>query len=312
MAWPERTGTLDLIPAISTPPSTTRNEMYVDEPNQAIEAANGVRYVYRRCGPFGAPSLVLLSHFRGTLDSWDTALIDALAVEHDVIAFDSAGVGLSTGPPRRTIRDLAADTAAFLEALDVRRPDLLGYSMGGYVAQELALMRPHSVRRLVLAATAPRGAHGIHGYPDDILAHASVDRLRIQDYLYTFFNHTGTSQRSGLEFVGRYIERERERDAPVRAAVRAAQYEAVVEWGVPAHGALERLAAVDHPVFVAGGSNDLVVPPRALHLLGGALPNARVKVYPDSGHGFLFQHYRQFAEDVLAFLRCAVRDTYRP
>ena len=100
--------------------------MYVDEPNQAIEAANGVRYAYRRCGPSGAPSLVLLSHFRGTLDSWDTALVDALAVEHDVIAFDSAGVGLSTGRACRTVRDLAADTLAFLEALDVRRPDLLG------------------------------------------------------------------------------------------------------------------------------------------------------------------------------------------
>jgi pimeloyl-ACP methyl ester carboxylesterase len=277
--------------------------MYVDEPNQAIEAANGVRYAYRRCGPSGAPSLVLLSHFRGTLDSWDTALVDALAVEHDVIAFDSAGVGLSTGRACRTVRDLAADTLAFLEALDVRRPDLLGHSMGGFVAQELALLRPHSVRRLVLAATAPRGGPGIHGYPDDVLAHVGVDRRGIQDYLYTFFHHTETSQRSGLEFVGRYIEREHDRDVPVSAAVWAAQYETVVEWGVPDHGALERLAAVDHPVFVAGGGNDLVVPPRALHLLSAALPNAKVKVYPDSGHGFLFQHHRQFTEDVLAFLR---------
>ncbi|MEU2228096.1 alpha/beta hydrolase [Streptomyces sp. NPDC018347] len=277
--------------------------MYVDEPNQAIEAANGVRYAYRRCGPSGAPSLVLLSHFRGTLDSWDPALVDALAVERDVIAFDSAGVGLSTGRVCRTARDLADDTSVFLEALDVRRPDLLGYSMGGFVAQELALSRPHSVRRLVLAATAPRGAPGIHGYPDDVLAHAEAESLGIQDYLYTFFNHTETSQRSGLEFVGRYIEREHDRDAPVPAAVRAAQYEAVVEWGVPDQGALERLAAIDHPVFVAGGGNDLVVPPSAFHLLGGALPNAKVKVYPDSGHGFLFQHHRQFTDDVLAFLR---------
>ncbi|MFL5997550.1 MAG: alpha/beta fold hydrolase [Streptomyces sp.] len=277
--------------------------MYVDEPNQAIEAANGVRYAYRRCGPSDAPSLVLLSHFRGTLDSWDTALVDALAVEHDVIAFDSVGVGLSTGRACRSVRDLAADTLVFLEALEVRRPDLLGYSMGGFVAQELALLRPHSVRRLVLAATAPRGGPGIHGYPDSVLAHVGVDRRGIQDYLYTFFNHTETSQRSGLEFVGRYIEREHDRDAPVSAAAWAAQYEAVVEWGVPDHGALERLAAVGHPVFVAGGANDLVVPPRALHLLSAALPDAKVKVYPDSGHGFLFQHHRQFTEDVLAFLR---------
>ncbi|MEQ6028226.1 alpha/beta hydrolase [Streptomyces salinarius] len=277
--------------------------MYVDQPNQAIEAANGVRYAYRRCGLPGTTPLVLLSHFRGTLDSWDPALVDALAVERDVIAFDNAGVGLSTGRVCRTARDLAADTSVFLEALDVRHSDVLGYSMGGFVAQELALSRPHSVRRLVLAATAPRGAPGVHGYPDDVLAHAEVDSLGIQDYLYTFFNHTETSQRSGLEFVGRYIERERDRDTPIPAAALAAQYEAVVEWGIPDHGALERLAAINHPVFVTGGGNDLVVPPRAFHLLGGALPNAKVKVYPDSGHGFLFQHYQQFTADVLAFLR---------
>ncbi|WP_331728006.1 alpha/beta hydrolase [Streptomyces sp. NBC_01176] len=277
--------------------------MYVAEPNRTIEAANGVRYTYRRCGPSGATPLVLLSHFRGTLDSWDTALVDRLAVEHDVIAFDSAGVGLSTGRVCRTVRDLAADTLAFMEALAVRQADLLGHSMGGFVAQELALVRPNSVRRLILAATAPRGAPEIQGYSDDVLAHVDFDRPGIQDYLYTFFNHTETSQRLGLEFIGRYIEREHGRDTPVSAAARADQYEAVVEWGVPDHRALQRLAAIEHPVFVAGGDADFVVPPSTSHLLAGALPNAKMKVYPDSGHGFLFQHHHQFTEDVLAFLR---------
>ncbi|MCX5355794.1 alpha/beta fold hydrolase [Streptomyces mirabilis] len=277
--------------------------MYVDAPNQVIEAAGGVQYAYRRCGPPGAYPLVLLQHFRGTLDSWDSGLIDALAAERDVIVFDHAGVGLSTGTICRTVRELTADTFAFLDALGVRQPDVLGYSMGGFTTQEMALLRLGAVRRLVLAATAPRGATGIHGYPDDVLAHADFDQLGIQDYLYTFFNHTETSQRSGLEFVGRYIERERDRDLPVTTADRAAQYEAVVEWGIPDHRALQRLAAIDHPVFVAGGDSDLVVPRRLLHLLAGLLPNAQVKIYPDSGHGFLFQHHRQFAQDVLRFLR---------
>ncbi|MFC9286013.1 alpha/beta fold hydrolase [Streptomyces sp. NPDC057052] len=277
--------------------------MYVDAPNQVIEASNGVRYAYRRRGPSGAPPLVLLQHFRGTLDGWDPALVEALAAERDVIVFDNAGVGLSTGGICRTAHALAGDTCAFLDALDVRQFDVLGYSMGGFTAQELALLRSRSVRRLVLAATAPRGAAGIHGYPNNVLAHADLEQLGVQDYLYTFFNHTETSQRCGLEFIGRYIERERDRDLPVRAEDRAAQYEAVVEWGVPDHGALERLASLDHPVFVAGGDNDLVVPPPAFHLLGGLLANAQVKIYPDAGHGFLFQHHREFSEDVLAFLR---------
>ncbi len=200
------------------------------------------------------------------------------------------------------MRALAADTFAFLDALGVRRPDVLGYSLGGRTAQEMALVRPGAVRRLILAATAPRGAAGIHGYPDDVFAHADLEDFGIQDYLCIFFNHTETSQRSGLGSVGRYIEREVDRDLPVTTAGRAAQYEAVAEWGVPDHRALQRLAAVGHPVFVAGGDRGLVAPPRLLHLLAGLLPNAHVKVYPDSGHGFLFQHHRQFARDVLNFL----------
>ncbi|MFI6208148.1 alpha/beta fold hydrolase [Streptomyces sp. NPDC051041] len=276
--------------------------MYADAPNRTTEAPSGVSYAYRRCGPSASPPLLLLQHYRGTLDSWDPALVDALAAEREVIAFDNAGVAASTGQAPRTVRDLAVDTLAFTAALGLRRVDVLGYSMGGFTAQELALLRPSAVRRVVLAATAPRGAPDVHGYRDDVLAHAGFDRLDVQDYLYAFFNHTKTSQRSGLGFLGRCMEREHDRDAPVTAAGRDAQYEAVTEWGVPDHAALRRLAGIRHPVLVAGGDHDLVVPPRASHLLGGLLPDARVRIYPDSGHGFLFQYHRRFAEDVLAFL----------
>ncbi|MEU2228431.1 MULTISPECIES: alpha/beta hydrolase [unclassified Streptomyces] len=276
--------------------------MYVDTPNRTIRAANGITYAYRRCGPSNAPPLLLLQHFRGTLDSWDPALVDALAAERDVIALDNAGVALSTGQVCRSVRDLAVDTLAFMTALDLRRVDLLGHSMGGFTAQELALLRPRAVRRLVLAATAPRGAPGVHGYTEDVLAHADFEPLGAEDYLFTFFRHTETSQRSGLEFLGRYIEREHDRDVPVDEAARDAQYDAVLEWGIPDHTALQRLKGIRQPVFVAGGDHDIVVPPRVFHLLGGLLPDARVKIYPDAGHGFLFQHHRQFARDVLAFL----------
>ncbi|POX57946.1 alpha/beta hydrolase [Streptomyces sp. Ru62] len=277
--------------------------MYIDAPNHFVDAANGVRYAYRRCGPSGSqPPLLMLPHFRGTLDSWDPALVNALATERDVIAFDNAGVGLSTGRTPRTIAETAVDTLAFMTAIGIRQADLLGFSMGGYTAQELALLRPAAVRRLVLAATAPRGGPGIFGWLDDVFARADVDQPSLEDYLYTFFNHTESSQRSGLEFLGRYIEREQDRDLPAGRAARQAQYEAMTEWGVPDHRALHRLSAIRQPALVLHGDNDLVTPPGASRVLAGLLPDARVKTYPDSGHGFLFQHHEEVARDVLAFL----------
>ncbi|AEY86081.1 alpha/beta hydrolase [Streptomyces corchorusii] len=277
--------------------------MYTDAPNHVVDAANGVRYAYRRCGPSGSqPPLLMLHHFRGTLDSWDPALVNALATERDVIAFDNAGVGLSTGRTPRTIAETAVDTLAFMTAIGVRQADLLGFSMGGYTAQELALLRPAAVRRLVLAATAPRGGPGVPGRPDDVFARADVDQPSLEDYLYAFFNHTESSQRSGLEFLGRYIEREHDRDLPAGRAARQAQYQAMTEWGVPEHGALRRLSAIRQPALVVHGDNDFVIPPGASRLLAGLLPDARVRTYPDSGHGFLFQHHEEVARDVLAFL----------
>ncbi|MFC5911255.1 alpha/beta fold hydrolase [Streptacidiphilus monticola] len=282
--------------------------MYVSAPNRFVTAGNGVRYAYRRCGALGGPPLVLLQNFRGTLDSWDQALVDALAAQRDVVAFDNAGVGLSAGRAARTVVATAQDTLAFLDALGLDRVDLLGFSLGGYVAQELALRHPARVRRMVLAATAPRGAAGIHGWSADVLAHVNPERLLAQDYLYTFFHHTPSSQQSGLEFFGRYIEREQDRDAPVSREAMEAQYEAVVEWGVPDPAALQRLADVRQPTLVTAGDSDRVVPPALAHLLGALIPGAQVHVYPDAGHGFLFQHHERFAADVLDFLSSSVHD----
>jgi pimeloyl-ACP methyl ester carboxylesterase len=280
-----------------------RTDMYIDAPNHVVDAANGVRYAYRRCGPADSgPPLLMLQHFRGTLDSWDPALIDALAAEREVIAFDHGGVGTSSGRTPRTIGGTAVDTLAFMEAIGVRQADVLGFSMGGYTAQELALLRPAAVRRLVLAATAPRGGPGVHGWQDDVHARAVVDQPRAEDYLYTFFDHTESGQRSGLEFLGRYIEREDDRDTPADREAREAQYEALVEWGIPDHGALGRLSAITQPALVALGDGDRVTPPSASYLLAGLLPDARVSTYPGSGHGFMFQHHAAFARQVLDFL----------
>lgn len=282
--------------------------MYVDAPNLMVDAANGVTYAYRRCGHSSSkPPLLMLSHFRGTLDSWDPALVNALAAERDVITFDHAGVGLSSGTTPRTINGTAADALAFMAAIGVRQVDVLGFSMGGYAAQEMALLRPSAIRRLVLVSTAPRGGPGIHGWLDDVFDRANAEEPKMEDYLYTFFSHTETSQRSGLEFLGRYIEREYGRDRPVTRAAREAQYEAMVEWGIPDHRALSRLPEIKQPALVVLGDHDLVTPARASYLLAGLLPDARVSVYSDAGHGFLFQHHEEFARETLDFLAAGSR-----
>jgi pimeloyl-ACP methyl ester carboxylesterase len=273
-------------------------------PNLAVEAANGVRYAYRRLGdaPVGAPPLVLLQHFRGNLDNWDPALIDALAAFREVILFDNAGVCGSTGTTPRTVTAMAHDALRFLEALELREVDLLGFSLGGFVAQELALIRPRLVRRLVLAGTGPQGGEHMHGFDDDLYVSATSDEPGADDLLALFFERSETSVAAGWAFVQRIFERTEDRDADTTLATRDAQLDAIHTWGIPDPSKLNRLAGITQPVLVANGDNDRMVPTRNSHLLAEHLPDARLRIYPDAGHGFLFQYARQFAAEVQTFL----------
>jgi pimeloyl-ACP methyl ester carboxylesterase len=272
--------------------------------NQFVQGANGVRYAYRRLGTASAsvPPLVLLQHFRGNLDNWDPALVDALSARREVILFDNAGVGLSNGSVPSTVAQMARDAIVFLEALNVKQADLLGFSLGGFVAQELALIRPALVRRLVLAGTGPKGAPGMHGWREDIADHARRPEPSGEDLLFIFFAHTQTSQAKGVEFLGRFMQRGVERDQPSSLAARDAQYDAVLDWGIPDHGQLQRLTAIRQPTFVIQGDDDLMIPTRLSHLMAGLIPNARIKIYPDSAHAFLFQYPVEVAGDVDTFL----------
>jgi pimeloyl-ACP methyl ester carboxylesterase len=185
---------------------------------RAVEAA-GVDFAYRRFGrPTGLP-LIVLQHFRGNLDNWDPALTDALAAEREIILVDYPGVGFSTGEPSRTIAETARRMIAFIDALGLDRIDLLGFSIGGFVAQEIALIRPTLVRRLVLAATGPRGAPGMHGWREDIAA-AARGESKPENLLSIMFAHTETSQAKGTEFLGRFVRRQAARDAPTSDAAR--------------------------------------------------------------------------------------------
>ncbi|ATB35954.1 alpha/beta hydrolase [Cystobacter fuscus] len=272
--------------------------------NQFVQGANGVRYAYRRLGAASpsVPPLVLLQHFRGNLDNWDPAFVDTLSASREVILFDNVGVGLSNGPVPSTVAQMARDAIAFLDALNVTQADLLGFSLGGFIAQEIALIRPVLVRRLVLAGTGPKGAPGMHGWRQDITAHARRPEPSGEDLLYIFFAHTQTSQARGVEFLGRFMQRGVERDQPSSLAARDAQYDAILDWGIPDHGQLQRLTAIQQPTFVIQGDDDLMIPTRLSHLMAGLIPNARIKIYPDSAHAFLFQYPAEVAGDVNAFL----------
>jgi pimeloyl-ACP methyl ester carboxylesterase len=266
-----------------------------------FEDVGGAFLAYRRFGAPSARPLVMLQHFRGNLDNWDPALTDALAAQREVVLVDYAGVGSSTGAPSGSVSAMARQMIGFVSGLGYAEIDLLGFSIGGFVAQEIALVRPDLVRRLVLAATGPKGAPGMHGWREDIAA-AARGESNPENLLYIMFAHTETSQAKGREFLGRFVARQDARDAPVSDAARDAQYDAVVEWGIPDHGALQRLTGIRCPTLVIQGDQDLMIPTKLSHLLAGLIPDARVRVYPDAAHGFLFQYPAEVAGEVHAFL----------
>ena len=272
-------------------------------PNQSVPARNGVTYAHRRFGRpnAGVPPLVMLQHFRGNLDNWDPLLLDTLAATREVIPVDNAGVGLSSGTVPRTITAMARDAIAFTDALGLTRIDLLGYSIGGMIAQELTLLRPQLVLRLVLAGTGPQGGQLMHGWISDVAAIANAENNGPDDLLRLFFEITETSRQRGLEYLKRFTARQ-DRDKPSGLEVRDAQYDAITEWGIPDPGRLNRLAGITQPVLITAGDNDTMIPTVNAYLMAQYLPDARVRVYPDSGHGFLFQWPEQFAAMVTSFL----------
>ncbi|USU06569.1 alpha/beta hydrolase [Sphingomonadaceae bacterium OTU29LAMAA1] len=280
--------------------STAENA--VTTPTRFVEASNGVRYAYRRFGSGPAVPLVMLPRFRGDLETWDPPLLDRFAENREVILVNNRGVSTTSGTTPSTITAMAHDLIAFLEALSLDKVDLLGFSLGGFVAQELVLIRPDLVRRLVLAATGPRGGPQMHGWRKDIADAVRKDEPGPEELLYTFFKPTETSQAAGRAYLGRFMARTQDRDAPSSLQTRNAHYDAVCDWGVEDHSRLQRLRSIDQPTFVANGDADAMIPPHLTHLLGGLIPDATVKIYPDAGHGFLFQHHREFGEDVTGFL----------
>ncbi len=277
-------------------------EGYSELRNERVSAANGVDYAYRDTGGEDGVPLVLLQHFRGNLDNWDPALIDALAPARRVVTFDNAGVGGSTGTTPGTIEQMARDALAFLTAMQVTQADLLGFSIGSFIAQQIALVRPAIVRRLVLASSAPQGAAGMHGWAPAVIGAIGTPQTSPEAYLDVFYTRSAASRQAGQQALRRMYARTEDRDTATTWATREAQYDAVCTWGIPDHSLLQRLSVLGMPVFVANGDSDPMILPRYSYLLAGLIPHAQVKIYPDSAHGFLFQHHAEFAADVGTFL----------
>jgi pimeloyl-ACP methyl ester carboxylesterase len=274
---------------------------YSSLPNKLVSAANGIDYAYRETGE-GAVPLVLFQHFRGNLDNWYPSLIDALATTRRVVAFDNTGVGLSTGSTPHLIEQMAHDAIAFITAMEFNQVDILGFSIGSFIAQQIALIRPALVRRLILASSAPRGAVGMHGWAPDVVGAVGRPEANPEGYLDVFFARSSSSRQAGQEVLRGIYARTEDRDKPTTWATREAQYDAVCTWGIPDHSVLQRLSGIDQPVFVANGDSDPMILPHYSYLIAGLIPQATVRIYPDSAHGFLFQHHTEFAADVEAFL----------
>ncbi|MFC6159963.1 alpha/beta fold hydrolase [Kribbella jiaozuonensis] len=275
---------------------------YSSLPNLRVTGANGIDYAYRDAGAGDGVPLVLLQHFRGNLDSWDPALIDALASGRRVVTFDNVGVGGSSGTTPRTVEQMASDAIVFLEAMEFEQVDVLGFSLGSFVAQEIALTRPAIVRRLVLASSAPQGADGMHGWAPEVIGAIGKRETSAEEYLSVFFAGSPSSIAAGKKTLQGVYGRTDGRDTATSWETRNAQYDAVCTWGIPDHAALQRLSCLTLPVFVANGNSDPMILPHYSYLLAGLIPHAQLKIYPDSAHGFLFQHHAEFAADVGSFL----------
>ena len=272
---------------------------YQNAPTRTI-SAGGVDFAYRELGPRGGVPVVLVTHLAAVLDNWDPRVVDGIAARHHVIAFDNRGVGASTGKTPDTIKAMASDAIMFIRALGLEQVDLLGFSMGGMIAQVIALEEPQLVRKLILAGTGPAGGEGIKNVPR--LSHLDTVRaaVTLQDpKQFLFFTRTANGRRAGKEFLARLKERTDNRDKAISLRAYLTQLKAIRRWGLDAP---TDLTVIGQPVLVANGDSDRMVPSNNSVDLARRLPHSDLVIYPDAGHGGIFQFHQQFVGQALSFL----------
>jgi pimeloyl-ACP methyl ester carboxylesterase len=267
-------------------------------PTRHVEAC-GIRFAYRRFGRTGGVPIVMNIHFRGTMDHWDPVITDGLAQQREVILFDNAGIGGSSGKVPASFPDMAADAIAFIKALGIGAADILGYSIGGKIAQEIAMQAPDLVRKLVLVGTGPRGADTAASKSAEIFA-ATYDPPE-HLWIAAHFSASPAGRAAGIAYLERKDQR-RDRSPEVTEEAAAAQYEAIVKSNEKTEGVHDYLAAIHHPVLVVHGRNDLIIPTINGFFLQQHLPNAQLIIYPDSNHAPFYQYPELFLAHASLFL----------
>ena len=269
-------------------------------PTQFI-SADGINFAYREYGQQnGGTPVIFLNHLAAVLDNWDPRIIDGIAAKHHVVVFDNRGVGASTGEPAKSIEQMADDAITFIQAKGFKQVDLFGFSMGGMISQEIVLKQPQLIRKMILSGTGPAGGTGI----------STVGRVSNWDLVrgmathqdpkvYLFFTRTDNGKAAAKAFVQRINERTENRDKEITISAYRAQLKALKKWGnkKPAD-----LSIIQQPVLVANGDHDRMVPTVNTYDLAKRLPNSSLVIYPDAGHGGIFQFNQDFVKQSLTFL----------
>lgn len=278
------------------------NHTHQTAPTQFV-AANGIRFAYRRFGAGAGIPLVFNQHYTGTMDYWDPAVTDGLARNREVILFNNAGVSSSSGEVPTTIQEMGTNAIAFIKALGLTKVDVLGFSIGGMVAQELTVQAPELVRRLILVGTGLRGGEGISPMtPAAAKIFGATYDPPENLWLAVHFAPSASSQAAGRAFLKRKHLRQEGRDPEVNERVGPRQIEALGKYGVKYDGAFDYLKEMHQPTLVVNGNNDVIVPTVNSFTLQQNLPNAELILYPDSNHGSFYQYPELFVQQAEQFL----------
>jgi pimeloyl-ACP methyl ester carboxylesterase len=267
-------------------------------PTQYVEA-KGIRFAYRRFGKAGGVPLVFNQHFIGTMDYWDPAVTDGLARNREVILFDNAGIGGSSGQTPSSFPEMGANAIAFIKALYLSQVDILGFSIGGMVAQEIAFQGRELVRRVVLVGTGPRGADLSASKSAEIFAGTYDPREHL--WLAVHFSASPAGRAAGLAFLERKLRR-KNREPEVSAVAAAAQREAIGKYTAKRDGVLDYLKDIRQPALIVQGSNDVIIPTINSYVLQQNLPDAQLILYPDSNHGSFYQYPDRSVRHITMFL----------